>query len=132
MLSYSISNTQFELPSYRNYCLIVYIAMNVQVKISSMLTFLIIRMPRGSKMVFLDRTDYYHRRRGGGIQDVTQVRDETGTGTGLSRSDRTGPAGLPVRPVDRQLARLKFILEPLLSPDKDNRCRELETKAVYI
>jgi hypothetical protein len=36
------------------------------------------------------------------------------------RWNRSGPAGL------------KFILEPLLSPDNDNWCRELETKAVYI
>ncbi len=44
----------------------------------------------------------------------------TSTGTSLSRSDRTEPAGL------------KFILEPLLFPDNDKWCRELETKAVDI
>jgi len=45
--------------------------------------------------------------------------DRTGRSTGKDRS--TGrPAGL------------KFILEPLLSPDNDKWCRKLETKTVYI
>jgi hypothetical protein len=32
----------------------------------------------------------------------------------------------------RETGGLKFILEPLLSPDNDKWCRELEKKAVYI